>query len=439
MATHYLQEGKFTLADLLSQGILSERSVRDIEFSLALGPNRRYLPLHYVGLLETAQHRVFVLPKYCTPTQREHAHTIVKVLRLFAKQGNAFGVFPDVYLFSDQHPDGLTSKVDLASWLLEDFYAHGLLSIHRQSFGVSSRHWADWLRTVMTLEPVWTASGPVYDRWVSRKRQTADRHWLTAVHRTVIAACHARYGALLGLPDPDLGPARQVASLEQAITLINGLLRQTYAVRHIEVMQALLLWLRTDAWPERPVTYFGTRHFHVVWEQCCAFLLHDVKSQVPWRHAMPQPEWHQYDDGQTYLAKGRFVPDILTMLPDDTGLLVSDAKYYLPVFERGVAHGVPGVESLSKQVHYETLLRQTDALQTRPVAKLKNAFLFPGSRVSPFMAWTGTVQVRNIMTRPIECLTLNPWMAMERYLRRQALTNAELRYLASDLPPEGAG
>ncbi|MDQ9168803.1 LlaJI family restriction endonuclease [Oxalobacteraceae bacterium R-40] len=430
----YLIENRFSARHLLEKEGIPADAVQTIEIQLGLNKQKRDEPINFVGLIETSGKQFFALPKFCSKADAEKgaSRLVVELMRKVAANRQATKRIPDAHLFDEKQLDASLSKVGIADFLLEDYCAHGLISIRRSIYKASNFRSPDWAKTIHSIDPIWGDDGPVYDRWLSRHSERAAHRQITEIHKAAISACISRYGELLGYPASLLpsGPSQSQSS-EHSTAILRAALRRTYSMREINVLNALIAWLeqRREGGP----AFFGTRYFEQVWETICANLLNDIKGYSPWADVMPFPQWTLWATNEKFKPKGQFELDALTELPDSKGLLLSDAKYYVPRFEKGAVEGMPGMEPLSKQLHYEELLFTSQAFMDqygKNRDKLINSFIFPGPSsmdrdISPF----GDVTIPRITQNPIICTNLNGLRAFQRYLRNEPFSHAELTAL----------
>jgi|GEM_PF-5828851 LlaJI restriction endonuclease. len=429
--THFVREGSISLNDLLSDNVISESDAYNIEHALALGPNRRSKPLHYVGLLETKKRQLFFLPKYCTENDEHHAKTVINVLRRVAKSQAIAQAIPDAHLFHSPSREGLLSKVELASFILEDFYDFGPLTLKSTQHVFSTDREPDWPKTFDRVEPIWTGKSWIHDHWVSRRKTSIDQHLIADIHLFVVAECHARYADLLGYPSITSAAPRTLSNTNRIDAILRATMRRQYAARNISVLKALRTWISGNNSPVKPVSYFGTCYFEYVWEDICSFLMHDKKNDEYWSTIMPFPQWRRLEQAAHFKAEGRFRLDCLTELPSQNGVLLTDAKYYRPQFRNETALGVPGMDSISKQVHYEEITLRSEKFLERysQDGVVLNAFIFPERCDTRFIWTSGWVTVDNMTKKPVVSISLNPLQALDRYLKRKPLTEVELQII----------
>lgn len=425
-----LFEMDYSLDSLADYGVSNEEA-QEIEVKLGLRSNEREKKIDFVGLIETKTKQFFSLPKFFKKSDVSQCRVVVDILRYIAANQKSIDRFPDAYLFDKKQVREGSNKLDIAEFLLEDFHSHGLLVIKRHFYKRSESRSAAWERTVNSLDPVWSEGQPFYGQWFSKYSENAEDRLLTEIHRSIIVHCAVKYGSILGFKNVFRANTVSLPVTPQyAITIARSALRRTFSLREINVLHALIAWLETQR--DAGVFFFGTRYFNLVWEEVCSFLLNDVKESPDWVGVMPKPAWHIWSESKSYLSKRPFSIDCLTELPDSKGLLLTDAKYYLPSFLGDSADGVPGVDSLSKQLHYEQLIISSGSFLIRfesDRSKLINAFVFPGTDDTPPIWPFGEVMIPRIKSSPIICIYLGGMFALDRYLKQRSFTHAELTAL----------
>jgi LlaJI restriction endonuclease len=434
MPITYLVESGFTVRGLIENKLLSNVEGEEFASILGLYGNKRNTPINYVGLIETPDQILFAFPKFDISSNKDNAKLIIDLMRRISAETDSSKKPADAHLFDQQRNEGSISRVGIASFLLEDFYQNGLLTI-RRSYYKRSQNRKDWTKTIHSVEAILTDCGPVYDTWLSRHAEQVSHKIITEVHRAVITRCSSLYGELLGYPDAVvLGSSTNSSIGATGLPVLKILLRRTFNARETLVIKALIAWIEEGR--RSGVRFFGTQYFHTIWETICAELFSDVKSSDEWASVMPYPEWVDWENNEQFYSPRSFVLDALTELPNNEGIVLIDAKYYLIKLNDGKVQDGPGINDISKQLHYEELIFTSSNFISRfgnDRALIINCFVFPTGNDECELMPTGEISIPRITKNRVVCVNLSGNLAIRRYLKREPFSQAELMSFSSSI------
>lgn len=440
MSTSYFIESNFSIGKLVDDYFLNEEDAIHVENVLGLSKFKRYKPIPFVGLIEVSGKILFALPKFYStiPEGKTHAaKLIIELMARLSSDGENEKRPADSYLFDQKKGVGNLSRVGIASFLLDDFYLNGLLSIKHIYFKASQSRSPHWDKTIQTIDPIHSQNGPLYDKWVSRYSERVDQKYITEIHRAVVGECSKLYGELIGYPaDVTLGSYSSSILSNSALQILKTSMRKTFSLRETQVLKALIAWIEEGR--SGGIKFFGTQYFHTVWELICTSLFSDVKSNKEWKDVMPFPEWRHWDNPEISYPQGKFQLDSLTKLPKNMGILIVDAKYYLVKCENGRVLAGPGIGDISKQLHYEELVYTSDSFKSHYAddrSKIVNCFVFPDSENNIDLYPYGEIMIPRITKNRIICARLSGINAVQRYLHRQPFSESELISFVSQLNP----
>ena len=431
MATLYFDESNFIIGNLIDKNFLSNIDAVQIENILGLSAGKRYSSMSFVGIIEASDNVFFVYPKFfIEPISNKGIVTklIIELMLRISSENVGNNRLSDSHLFEQKKNINNLSRIGLAKYLLDDFYSHGLLSIKQSYFKKSQSRNPNWEKTIQSIDPLHSQSGPLYDIWVSRHTERVDHQFITEMHRVIISHCSKIYGELIGYPcDALLGPYSSDYVNNSSLSILKMAMRRTFSLRENQVLGAIVAWIEEDK--GSGIKLFGTQNFHVIWERICATLFCDIKNSDDWVDVMPYPHWMSWENSLISYPQGKFQLDVLSELPNRKGLLLIDAKYYQLKIENGKVLSGPGVGDVSKQLHYESLV-YTSATFIKNFGcdrtKLINCFVFPVAEANGDLIPFGEISIPRITSNRIVCVNLSGVSAIQRYLHRQPFTDSEL-------------
>ena len=287
-----------------------------------------------------------------------------------------------------------------------------------------------WDRTIAQNQPFMDGDTPVYFDLKTRDTSRDAADLVTRLHRCVLTRCSEdlrRWGLdeLLGLAPVDLS-GEELEDLGDAETLTYRL-EQERSVQFVTwkqgVIDMLLRYLNPSEEYESPEEefYLGTSSFYHAWELACKTAFGDrladridslgLPLAEDWRQRgaetllgiIPRPEWTD--------AGGAGCGDVNTLIPDVIGIhgdgaggrafCIYDAKYYAPTLRPGTAKRVPGVESVTKQVLYQSAYG--GFIRDNGFSSVANVFLVPTHEVEARLM--GRVRFPGVFGKPEPPLT----------------------------------
>lgn len=438
MSTTYFIESNFSIGKLIDDCFLTENDAVHVENALGLSRFKRYKPIPFVGLIEVSNKILFALPKFyltIPESKTDATKLIVELMRRLSSGGENEKRPVDSYLFDQKKSVGNLSRIGIASYLLNDFYLNGLLSIKQIYFKKSQSRSPHWDKTIQTIDPIHSQNGPLYNQWVSSYSERIEQKYITEIHRAVIIECSKLYGEVIGYPvNVSLGAYTGSIFNNSSLRILKTSMRKTFSLRETEVLEALIAWLEEGR--SGGIKFFGTQYFHTIWELICTSLFSDVKNEKEWKDVMPFPEWLDWEKNEVSYPQGKFQLDSLTKLPKDKGMLVVDAKYYLVKCENGRVLSGPGIGDVSKQLHYEELVYTSTSFKdfyANDRSKIINCFVFPDSEKNIDLYPYGEITIPRITKNRIICVRLSGINAIRRYLNRQPFSESELISFVNNL------
>jgi hypothetical protein len=305
------------------------------------------------------------------------------------------------------------SHLSLIRNILDDFINYGIYT-RRKVIRCLNNAKPDWNRTI-SRSPAAIGKGgrPVYlDIHCVRKQYFSDSE-VSAIHSHIIRELDRNFSWILtgkaGLFAPELNDYPDpVSSVQHQIYILQKELHQTFAERDIRLLKFLIRYLGNKSGTDNSSFIAGVRSFHFAWEHMIRQVLTGV---VEINHLLPAPCYTD-ESGKVIPANEKSMrTDIVLSDHKNDMYAVIDAKYYAATSPGNA----PGWGDLVKQFFYAKALKLI-----RPESRIRNIFLFPGTRRSLTEA-----RVRNRTKSPdhfydeefspVECFYISPVDVIENY------------------------
>lgn len=398
---------------LLADGVMRYRTgsasdEADLPEGDTTGADELY-QFNWVGLAATEDWMFVCYPKYLRGeglTKEDIDCRMRLILRVLRRQAGT----TRINHMAEEGPHS-NDKLSVMLRLLDLFDEHGEYSNYEQTYETNGSGVIDWNRTVGRHLPLLPNGRPVYTEFETRKTRRNEADFIMRLHRAMLTECsrllaESGIGEMLGLSEvllsdeeiDDLGDEGVLAwhiERERSVQFV------TWKQDVLDAMALYLLGREANVALEE-VQSLGTSNFCHVWEKTCKVAFGDLLDkrlrQLPialagdWREkrdqtllgVIPRPKWERCcDDG--YAACG----DVDTLIPDAVSFFdgadakkfcIFDAKYYVPSGS-GKMKGQPGVESVTKQLLYQSAYRQF--ILDHGFGFVVNAFLVPGDVDAP--------------------------------------------------------
>lgn len=335
-----------------------------------------------VGLLAVHKTALCILPKYCSAAtlrdetrRREHFRMVLNVLMRYQKNLRDSGTEAP----QDPWQEFLHTMLELVT----DYAAHGVYRDDEILHERNGRGRILWHRTISSTQPFLQDGSPLYMELKTRRRQVDEDNYFTRMHRFLTYRAwknleRAQLRDILELPVM-AEPAENEGDFADADYMLSRLrreLNQQYDNRRRYVLQLLMRFLeQKDERSKRGYFCFGNTALNLVWEEACRRALGLAASDDHQMDAT-RPRWMAgRHPAETFLS-APLRADMLRYTPEDSSLLICDAKYYTPslqVFQQKKTDGMPGTGDIIKQQLYELALR----LHYGTIQSVRNVFLLP--------------------------------------------------------------
>lgn len=421
----YLIEGRFTLNSLLESGV-SQKSISKVEKTLKLPANSRDENLYFVGFFELDNKLFISFPKSLSidSLTHNHARSLMSLMRKISNNTNVTSHIPDNDLLRTSQNIEHLSRLNLADFIISDFIKNGDITFKSSQNIINNIREPNWTKTLEALIPITSGTSHIYDQWISKKKSSKYDHIIKNIHAFVINECIKKYGSILGVNKNEVKNynVKPTFPPKNATKLINAKLREVYVQRDILVLKALKKWLENGN-SSSSYEFYGTRYFHVIWEEVCSYLLNNSKHEEYWKNAFKNPIWKYYDTKQIKKSDA-FEVDIICQSVDEK-LILADAKYYdISIRNRGIL----GVSDLSKQINYETQLSKSTAFIDRYKSNkdLINFFIFPVDDYKTHQKLLCEIEFPKLYDKKLYGVSFDTFSSFDRYCANKPLSSLEI-------------
>lgn len=401
-------DSRWFIAQLCDRGVVKPASVSSGEENddgVELG-NIRFkegsYQVTYVGVVVAGELVVYCAPKYCqTSVDLCHLRPVFDALKRYLSEEKEEGLsIPD--------SNGKTNRIAVLLALLSSYDEHGLYTNQERVQKTNGRGQIHWPATISSHLPVLQEGSPVYINYETSETRESASDFIGRLHRAVIHACSSELEScglleVFSLAPIELSetPVEDFGDSDSVVRAIDQELSVQFITWKQEVLKLMKLYFQPDSSLEceSGLNCYGTSHFHVIWEKACKVAFGDmldyrlkdlpITLSEKWSNRreetllsiIPSPKWRiRTTEGslEECAPADTLIPDIITISPANGGsgieFRIYDAKYYAPSFGYRL-HGVPGVDSITKQLLYQSAYR--DFIVDNRISFLGNTFLIP--------------------------------------------------------------
>lgn len=409
--------------------LISEDDVDYDDFVGEEHGGKQYL-FRFVGVFYYANRVVYVYPKYIKSSivPKEEMKQVLKVLRKHQGKKIKLGV-PEFVESLDEGSD--LSELSVLLFLLNDYADNGIYSEDERIIELNGEGTINWNLTVSQIDPLIIDNKPIYFDVYTDKNIDNEKNYCTRLHRYILSVStyemeEIGLSSIFGLPLLDLTEDDRdyFGDTDNILEKIDSELRIQFDDRKKAVLKALELYVKIRDEKETikaqkgedTLDFFGTRAFHVVWEDVindiyisqkkitleeirnnyvssldyCAYMpdgsVINIAKETALDEIIDKPAWNIKNKisgkEETYWPSSTFIPDYLRFTDDGKEFYILDAKYYVPqYFKKAKTDNLiihqPGVQDIAKQyiyyMAYQRLLRGNGI----DVGHVKNFFVMP--------------------------------------------------------------
>jgi hypothetical protein len=251
--------------------------------------------------------------------------------------------------------------------VIRDFMRHGYYIESEIRHRNAPTGKINWRRTIARVRPTLRDDGsPVYTDFIIRQNAKKTDNLISLIHEWCVHEAFTTLGWIFTSFNPR-EPALEISEggKERAVfvSVIIDSLKTTFNDRNRTLFNAMIAMLRHDRSDGKSAFFYGTEHFHTVWENL-----------IDTSYGVSEGEKVNYFPRAKWVIMGKekdadvLRPDTIMRL--NGRVFVLDAKYYSFILD---GENLPGVSDINKQVTYGAYACQKSPNGT-PVY---NAFLIP--------------------------------------------------------------
>jgi hypothetical protein len=253
--------------------------------------------------------------------------------------------------------------------VIRDFMQYGYYIESEIKYKRSPLGKINWKRTIAQVRPIIQDDGsPIYTDFVIKQTAKKTDNLISLIHEWCVYEAFKTFGWLFTTFNPHESTLKiGDDNKNYFISVIHDSLKSTFNDRNRTLFRAMITMLRYGGVGEKEPFFYGTTHFHTVWEG-----LIDMSYGIPEdekKNFFPEAEWI-FIDGAS--KRNHIYPDTIMRLDDGCGeIFVLDAKYYSFIEDK---RRVPAASDIHKQVAYGKYAM--DEITPKP-SQVYNAFLIP--------------------------------------------------------------
>jgi hypothetical protein len=252
--------------------------------------------------------------------------------------------------------------------VIRDFMQYGYYIEREIKYKRSPLGKINWKRTIAQVRPIIQDDGsPIYTDFVIRQTTKKNDNLISLIHKWCVYEAFTTFGWLFTTFNPHESTLKiGDDNKNYFISIIHDSLKSTFNDRNRTLFKAMIAMLRYGGVGGKEPFFYGTTHFHTVWEGLIDTFYGIPKSEK--RKFFPGAEWCFLGTNKPIPASS-IRPDTIMLPNGDAGeVFVLDAKYYY--FTEDEKH-VPAASDINKQVEYGAYAAQ------KTKRTVYNAFLMP--------------------------------------------------------------
>lgn len=367
----------------------------------------------WVGIALFRNRPIVVYPKYINKepdyfSSDAGRSEIQQVLRVIRKGSTNYSSLADF----DESSMSASGRLALMLALISSFGENGVYTNYLKVNRRNGNGAIDWERTIASYQPFLSGGTPIYFDYETIESSQDLSDYVTRLHRSILTRC-SKY-----LEEVGLAELLSVEPIELSAEDIEEFGDRDYVLYRLEqerskqfitwkqnVIDMLRCFIANEdlSIDSDDAACLGTPVFQNLWEDACQVAFGN-QLDVPvgklgidltsnWAEQsskrlidlIPHPSWTEMVDGKPRACGTvqTLVPDVISIMDmggGDKAFCIYDAKYYTPTLGKRI-NGVPGVESVTKQILYQRAYR--DFIRENEFKAVANVFLVPTEDGSP--------------------------------------------------------
>jgi hypothetical protein len=394
----------------------------------------------FVGIVITYSETIIVFPKYLynrfkqknlTPESflKEHSSFLLRIFNEYDVSSKVLLLEPLSIFQKAIYSENLLKIIE---YLLSDYTLYGLWHILESEIQIINESDIIWDKTIEISEPLITKNKPLYYdiRYISSKEVYSTI--VTEIHKWAIKYAYDNFNDILGYTDFDyLDALEDLSILGDLPFLLASIDKELYGAfndRSIILLNNLRQFL-LQINDQTNFSIYGHNRFEYVWEACISSNFNNQYSQ--YRDLIPSVCWY---NSSVSVYKKTIRPDVIKWKLDIKSVLfIIDAKYYLLEFTNNNVLNNPGLEDITKQYFYQSVLslRSLQFPWCEYETQYLNYFLFPSKlENAEIISCIGYVHLPNSYSEnPIILLEGNPDILFKHYIEHKPIDDQILQMI----------
>lgn len=353
------------------------------------------------------------------------------------------------------------NKLELALFLLRDYFIHGLYSNQEEVIEINGEGEYLFDKTVEQNMAIMQDGLPYYVEIFTRRNREDDTDYFRQLHKCILNECSSdlkKTGlldifALTSIEFPE-SKLEYFGEKEYILNRISSELGNQFITHRQTLLKTLYTFIESEYGNETDLNLelLGTNSFNLVWEKACGAIFGnlldaEIKNLVK-EKKLPEIHNSKFDSNDKIIeliekvrwefnekvleATETLEPDVVTIDEKEKGFYILDGKYYLiNIDDQMRIYNQPGIQDVVKQFAYQKAYQ--DFIKEYKFNIIANAFLFPQrysvtQKKKHDILNIGTVNLDLMqfyafkLLAPIQVLQLNPQFVFEKYITN---TNCE--------------
>ena len=375
----------------------------------------------------------------------------------------------DVSLYNGDDDKKQFNKLEVALFLLQDYFIHGLYTNQEEIIEINGEGEYLFDRTTEQNMAVMQDGDPYYVEIFTKRNLDNESDYFRQLHKCILNECSSDLETtglldIFGLSSVEFAESKleDFGEKEYILNRIATELGIQFYTHRQTLLKTLYAFVESEYGNETNLNLelLGTTSFNLIWEKACGDIFGNVldikikalqeKNKIP---SIRNTKFNENDKIINLIEKARWElnekaletvetlePDIITIDEKSKGFYILDGKYYIiNTSDSKYIYNQPGIQDVVKQFAYQKAYQ--DFIQEYNFNKIGNAFLLP-QKYSDFeidkknIKISGTVNLDLMqyyafkLLAPIQIIELYPKFIFEKYITN---TNCEKDLFQSGL------
>lgn len=414
----------------------------------------------FVGIILLGNVVIKCCPKYVDiEDQKVIEDSLILALKALEKYNT--NKTQDVSLYNGDDDKKQFNKLEVALFLLQDYFIHGLYTNQEEIIEINGEGEYLFDRTTEQNMAVMQDGDPYYVEIFTRRNLDNESDYFRQLHKCILNECSSDLETtglldIFGLSSVEFAESKleDFGEKEYILNRIATELGNQFYTHRQTLLKTLYAFVESEYGNETNLNLelLGTTSFNLVWEKACGDIFGNVldikiktlqdKNKIS---KIRNTKFNENDKIINLIEKARWElnekaletvetlePDIITIDEKSKGFYILDGKYYIiNTSDSKYIYNQPGIQDVVKQFVYQKAYQ--DFIQEYSFNTIGNAFLLP-QKYSDFdkdkknIKICGTVNLDLMqyyafkLLAPIQIVELYPKFIFEKYITN---TNCE--------------